>query len=370
MAHTVQDVMEALLSGVVVVDSQGCVDEINSVASRVTEQSRETALGRPIEDLVTADHAIAQLTRKVLSNGIPISLPEQRIERRSGEDAVVDIAVSPVFSEGRGPDGAVLVLRDRFANRRLEQLEAERERFIAFGRIAAGLAHEVKNPLGGIRGAGELLARRSETDKNRETADLIVRESTRIAKLVDDFMVFARVDELHLAPANIHRVLDAIIDLLSHDPLAQGIEIVRSFDPSLPEVLIDADRIHQVVLNLAQNALQAMEGGTGRLEFRTRMTLEHRIALETGRPLPTLAIWVIDDGRGMDPDELREAHTPFFTTRSGGTGLGLAVADYWAAQHLGSLDLESEKGVGTRARLTLPLRRPANNASPTEGDAS
>jgi len=363
MARNVQDVMEALLSGVVVLDASGCVDEINSVASRMLEQSRESAAGRPVEELVTRDHAIARLARKVLAVGTPISEPEQTIERRSGDDAVVDIAASPVFSSGPGADGVVLVLRDRLSNRRLEQLENERERFLSFGRIAAGLAHEVKNPLGGIRGAGELLVRRAANDKNRETAELIVRESTRIANLVDDFMVFARGDELRLAPENLHRILDGAIELLVHDPLASGVEIVRAYDPSLPDVVVDADRIHQIVLNLARNALQAMDEGSGRLEFRTRMTLEHRIALESGRPMPTVAIWVVDDGCGMDESELREAHLPFFTTRIGGTGLGLAVAEYWAAQHQGSLDLESEKGAGTRARLTLPLR-----TAPGRGD--
>jgi signal transduction histidine kinase len=89
------------------------------------------------------------------------------------------------------------------------------------------------------------------------------------------------------------------------------------------------------------------------------MTLDHRIALAEGRPLPTLAIWFEDTGRGMDADELRQATTPFFTTKSGGTGLGLAVAEYWVARHFGSLHLESEKGLGTRVRVTLPLRRPA-----------
>jgi signal transduction histidine kinase len=112
-----------------------------------------------------------------------------------------------------------------------------------------------------------------------------------------------------------------------------------------------------VFLNLARNARQALAPAGGTLTVTTRMTLDHRIALDEGRPLPTLAIWFEDSGRGMDPDELRQATTPFFTTRSGGTGLGLAVTEYWLARHHGSLHLESEKGLGTRVRVTLPLRR-------------
>jgi two-component system nitrogen regulation sensor histidine kinase GlnL len=351
-------VLEALRAGVVVVDRRGAVEELNSVACRLLEHSREAVLGRPVEVLVEPDHALARIARRVLARGIAISELEQRIERRGGEHAVVDIAVSPLFGEaGSAPDGAVLVLRDRSAERRLELLETERERFEAFGRIAAGLAHEIKNPLGGIRGAGELLASRAGDAKTREIAELVVRESARITRLVDELGVFARGDELRLVPTNVHRVLDGVLELVGHEPLAGACRITRSYDPSIPELLADPDRLTQVFLNLARNSLQAMAPGGGTLTVTTRMTLDHRIAIDEGRPLPTLAIWFQDTGRGMDPDELRQATTPFFTTRAGGTGLGLALAEYWAARHHGSLHLESEKGVGTRARVTLPLRR-------------
>jgi two-component system nitrogen regulation sensor histidine kinase GlnL len=312
-----------------------------------------------VERLVTPDHAVARLGRQVLASGLAISEAQQAVERRGGGDLVVDVAASPLLDGAGAVDGVVLVLRDRSAHRRLEQLEAERERFAAFGRIAAGLAHEIKNPLGGIRGAGELLARRAETAKSKETAELVVREATRIAALVDEFMVFAHGETLRLAPVNVHRVLDDVLALLALDPLAERVDVVREYDPSIPELLADADRLTQVFLNLARNALQAMEEKGGTLTITTRMTLDHRISLSPGRPVPTLGVWFTDTGRGMGGAELRQATTPFFTTRTGGTGLGLAVADYWVAQHQGTLSLESTPGQGTRVRVTLPLRRDA-----------
>jgi two-component system nitrogen regulation sensor histidine kinase GlnL len=352
-------VLEALRAGAVVIDRRGRVEELNSVASRLLEHSREAVLGRPVEALIEPGHALARIAREVLASGVAISELEQEIERRGGERSVVDLTASPLFAEaGASPDGVLVLLRDRSADRRLEQLEAERERFEAFGRIAAGLAHEIKNPLGGIRGAGELLAARAADAKTREIADLVVRESARITRLVDELGVFSRGDELRLAPTNVHQVLDGVLALLGHDPLAGASQVVRAYDPSIPELLADADRLTQVFLNLARNGLQAMADGGGSLTVTTRMTLDHRIAIEQGRRLPTLAVWFEDSGRGMDPEELRRATTPFFTTRSGGTGLGLALAEYWLARHHGSLHLESAKGVGTRARVTLPLRRP------------
>jgi two-component system nitrogen regulation sensor histidine kinase GlnL len=353
------DVLEAILAGVVVVGPAGRVEEVNSVACRLLGRSREAAVGCAIEELVPAGHEVARLARGVLARGAAISAANCELEPQRGERIPVDVSVSPLQAESGATQGAVVVLRDRSAHRRLEQLEGERERFDAFGRIAAGLAHEIKNPLGGIRGAGEILALRAADAKTKETATLIVREATRIAALVDDFMVFARRDQLRLAPANIHRILDGVLALLSHDPLGEAIAIEREYDPSLPEFAADADRLIQVFLNLMRNALQAMEGADGTLTVITRMTLDHRIALEDGKPLPTLAVFVRDTGRGMTPDQLRQATTPFFTARPGGTGLGLAVADYWVAQHRGTLHLESELGAGTTVRVTLPLRRPA-----------
>jgi two-component system nitrogen regulation sensor histidine kinase GlnL len=357
LTRSLGDVLEALLAGTVVVNQTGRVEELNSVACRLLEHSRESVLGHPVEDLVGSDHALARLARKVLASGVAISELEQPIERRGGEHAVVDVSASPLFGRGAMPDGVLLVLRDRRVERRLEQLEAERERFAAFGRIAAGLAHEIKNPLGGIRGAGELLAARASDAKTRATAELVVREAARITRLVDELGVFARRDELRLEPINVHRVLDGVLALLAHDPLAGSAAVVRSFDPSLPELLADADRLTQVFLNLTRNALQALGPAGGTLTVSTRMTLDHRIALSEGRPLPTLAVWIEDTGRGMDAEELRHATTPFYTTRADGSGLGLALAEYWVARHLGSLHLESEKGVGTRVRITLPVRR-------------
>ncbi len=359
MARELVDVLEALLSGVVLVNASGEVEEINSAASRMLGRSREAALGRPLSELAGPGHALCRLAEKALHDGGQVSAPGERLQAPGAAEAcVVDMSAAPLFSDGGAEGGALLVLRDRAAGgSRLEELEAERRRFLGLGRIAAGLAHEIKNPLGGIRGAGELLVMRAPDEKTRTVASLVVDESARIAKLVDDFMVFAREEKLKPAPVNVHRLLDSVLELLSHDPLCKEVRIERAYDPSLPEFLADGDRLIQVALNLARNALQAMAGGPGTLRVETRLVLTPRIALERGRPLPTLSIVFEDSGHGMNSEVLREARLPFFTTRSQGTGLGLAVADYWVAQHQGVLRLESREGTGTRAQITLPLRR-------------
>jgi two-component system nitrogen regulation sensor histidine kinase GlnL len=357
MARDLRDVLDAILAGVVVIDNEGTVEQVNTAACRILEHSAQAAVGLPVERLLGANHALARLGRKVLRSGSPSVENGQKIETRYHESLRVDVAASPLFDERGVLDGAVVVLRDRSAQRRLERFEAERERLATFGRIAAGLAHEVKNPLGGIRGAGELLSLRAKDAKTRETADLIVRESTRIANLVDDFTVLARGDRLRLGASNLHRIIDQVIDLLAHDPLSQRCGVQRRYDPSIPDLWVDADRLTQVFLNLIRNALQAMESGGGDLTVTTRMTIDHRLFTEPGGRAPTVAIWIRDTGPGMSGEVLRQATTPFFTSRSDGTGLGLSVAEYWISQHGGSLQIESTEGEGTAVRVNLPLRR-------------
>jgi nitrogen-specific signal transduction histidine kinase len=135
--------------------------------------------------------------------------------------------------------------------------------------------------------------------------------------------------------------------------------VERRFDPSIPELLADADRLTQVFLNLARNALQALEGRGGCLTITTRMSLDHPLPASAAEHAPTLVIEVKDDGTGIPPALLGRLATPFFTTRPGGTGLGLAVSRHWIARHGGTLRIESTPGEGTTVRVALPLRRAA-----------
>jgi two-component system nitrogen regulation sensor histidine kinase GlnL len=349
-------VLDALPDGVVVLDASGCVEQINAEASRILELSRESVAGRPVERLLGADHAVARLSREVLLGGGTSLESECPVPQRFGPALVIEVAAAPLFDDAGRCNGATLALRDRTLQQQLSHVVSERERLVAFGQTAAGIAHEVKNPLGGIRGAGELLALRAADSKTREAAELIVREADRITALVDDLMVFARGDALKLASVNLHQVLDDVLDLLAHDPIVGASRVQRRFDPSLPEILADADRLAQVFLNLARNALQAMEGG-GMLTISTRMTLGHRLAGGDGEPVATVLVELRDTGPGIPAGVLERLGTPFFTTRPGGTGLGLALSQHWIARHEGTLRLESAPGQGTLARVALPLRR-------------
>jgi len=355
-------VIDALMSGVVVVDGGGTVREMNGEACRILETSAESVRHQPVERALGPP--LAKRVRAVLASGRGRIDSEIRIERRyAAGPLVVELALSPIHDSAGGADGVVVELRDRSIQRELREAAFERDRMSAFGRIAAGLAHEVKNPLGGIRGAAEIVAKRSEDARFIRAAELVIRETDRIAGLLDDFMVLGHDGSLCLRSLNLHRVLDDVLDLNDLDPLSNGIRIERRYDPSIPELHGDRDRLAQVFHNLVRNALQAMAGGSGdRLEIRTHVDLDHPLASGDGSRRPAVSVEVIDGGPGIADDDRERIADPFFTTKETGTGLGLSIAQHWVGAHGGRLVLSSAEGEGTCARVTLPLRtsgRPA-----------
>jgi len=354
MSRNLETVLDAVLDGVVLLDGDGRIEFLNSEACRILESSLQAALGAPIASIIGEAHSISELSRIVLASGRPAIQREQPVERKLETDLVVDVEAAPLL-DGLTTTGVVLMLRDCTIQNNQRELLHHREALSSFGHIAAGIAHEVKNPLGGIRGAAEILLSRAAEDRSKRAADLIIREVDRIALLVEDFMVFTKGDELRLAQVNIHRVLDDVLALAMLDPIGRQVEVVREFDPSIPEFAGDADRLLQVFLNLTRNALQAMDGQDGELLISTRMTLDHRLSSSDGRRLPTLMVKLTDNGPGIDAETVDKLATPFFTTRIGGTGLGLAVARHWIARHEGTLRIESEPGHGTTVFVALPI---------------
>ncbi len=357
MPRQLQTILDAVLDGVVVLDCSAQVETLNAEACRILDSSSASAAGAPLEKLLGPDHAISTLARSVLRDGRPAIADEIAIERRFSEDLIVDGAVAPLFEEDGELGGVVIVLRDCTIQSSLRDAVSQREKLASYGHIAAGIAHEVKNPLSGIRGAAELLEARADDERSQKTASLIVREVDRISSLVDELMVFAKGEELNRQLTNIHRVLDAVLELIGVDPLSEKVSVERVYDPSIPELIADERRLTQVFLNLARNSLQALAGGSGTLTVRTRVSVDHRLPGTDGRLLPAVVIEFIDDGPGISPDDLKRLVTPFFTTKAQGTGLGLAVARHWASQHGGTLDIQSTEGVETTARVSLPLRQ-------------
>lgn len=356
MSQDLQGLFDALLEGVIVLDEQDGIEVLNAEAARLLGRANELPPGRSLPRTIGEDHPICRIVAQVRGAGRPSIHDEVELPRRFSDPVPVDVSVALLGDTHRDPRRIAISLRDRSAARSLREEISEQERQESWGDIAAGIAHEVKNPLGGIRGAAELLQLKAEDDRSRRTAALIVSEVDRISKLVDELMVFARGDELSLELLNIHRPLDAVLDLLELERGYERIEVRRRYDPSLPELYADPARLQQAFLNLARNAMQAMEETGGRLTLATGMTLEHRLVGPDGRPKPTIEVAVEDDGPGIPDADRSRLATPFFTTKRKGTGLGLSVSRHWIRRQGGRMRIESREGVGTRVVVHLPLR--------------
>jgi two-component system nitrogen regulation sensor histidine kinase GlnL len=353
-----EQVFEAILDGIVVIDERGRIERVNGAARRILGIAHTTVgplEGEPLESLRGAELFTRELHR-TLQEGISCVVHDLTLIRGADTETVIDIETVPLTRRDGSVGGAALVLRDETIGANLREAREAQLQDRVFGRMASGIAHEVKNPLGGIRGAAELLARHSDDKRSLRRAELIISEVDRIATLIDDFMAFTN-DRFRPSPVNIHRILDDVLAILEMDPLSDRVRFERRFDPSIPELLADGDRLRQVFLNIARNGIDAMRSAGGTLRVSTRLRLDHRIELEGGARVPGVLIDVEDDGCGI-PEHVREQiGTPFFTTKPGGTGLGLALSRHFVSRHGGSLQLRPRDPAGTRVRVMLPLRR-------------
>jgi len=255
-----------------------------------------------------------------------------------------------VFYAAIGLMTGVLIEREwRERERRvaLQRELARSERLSSLGQMAAGLAHEIRNPLGSIQGAAELLGDDAPAgSKKRELFDVLHKESKRLGAVVDDFLNFARPRPLALAPVDIASVVERAVSQMRIDADSRSIRIDARLDTHLPRVDADAEQLHQVFLNLLLNAIAASPD-SGRIEISGVQTAHASRAC--------VAITVRDWGHGIPADALARVYDPFFTTRESGTGLGLSISHTIISDHGGSIDIESAPGEGCAVCVTLPV---------------
>jgi two-component system nitrogen regulation sensor histidine kinase GlnL len=243
--------------------------------------------------------------------------------------------------------GVLIEMRAIDPQLRIARLEQARLQQEANRELLRNLAHEIKNPLGGIRGAAQLLEHELPRESLREYTQVIIKESDRLQSLMERLLTPHRVP--HFGAVNIHEVLERVRSLILAE--TPGVGLRRDYDVSLPEIRGDAEQLIQATLNIARNAVQAMHG-QGELVFRTRVA--RQITLESRRYQLGMRVEIIDDGPGI-PDDIRDQiFFPLVSGREGGSGLGLAVAQTLVSQNHGTLDCESRPG-RTVFSIFLPL---------------
>ena len=283
---------------------------------------------------------------KTLEAGTPVLNHEMRFQRRSKDAIPLMLTATPIKDEADDRLGAVVVIRDMSAIKHLEEQVQRAEKLAAVGRLAAGVAHEIRNPLSSIRGFAYLLGKRQrEESPEREYADVMVREIDRINHVVSDLLNFARPMKLEPEDICLADIIDHVVALVSADTKTQEIDVHVHHDRNCPRLFADPNQLSQAILNLILNAIHALEDG-GTIEVRAGRQ-------DKGEGL---VISVEDNGPGIMPDLQDKIFEPFTTTRERGVGLGLAMVRKIAENHNGSVHLESpppEKTHGTRFTLLL-----------------
>lgn len=281
---------------------------------------------------------------------------DKEINHRKKSGAIVPLALSitPIIGEDSTCQGAVIVMRDLREIKQLEEKVRRSEKLAAIGKLAAGVAHEIRNPLSSIRGFAQYL-RNAFKDKprEREYTETIVLEVDRINSVVTDLLTFARPMEAELIPTDLTELIEHAVRLVEEDALSLNIDIQTDIQ-DLSKIPLDANQMTQAILNLLLNALQAVKNG-GRIEVGAELNPSDSL----------LKIWVEDDGSGIAAEQKEKIFDPFFTTREKGTGLGLAIVHKIVENHSGEINLQSPlagKTRGCRFTITIPIKshRPAN----------
>jgi two-component system nitrogen regulation sensor histidine kinase GlnL len=345
-------VLASLLVGILAFGTDGRLIYVNSAAEALLGHSVRELLSRPRFEVLGETPWLDDLVDRA-THASGASLRDEGMLGSDGRSQVVAVA-SMLFDREGGRTGTVLALHDLGRRRLLESDEENRARTREIDRMLSNVAHELNNPLSGIRGAAQMLARKLEANPELASyGQMIVRQSDRMSELIRGLMKLEAPPPA-FEPVNIHRVLNEVILLLRTEAEARGVRVTTEFDPSLPEIVGREDQLQQLFLNILKNAVRIVPEHHGRVRLSTRM--ENTFYVETGaRRVRYIAVDVVDNGPGFDEETRRRVFTPFFSQSRGGHGLGLSIARNIAIAHGGRIQAENVTGGGARFRVNLPV---------------
>lgn len=347
--HCNRDILDNISTSIIALDSSLKVLALNSSGEDLLEFSEERSLGQAVNDLLLEPVELIEALQQVLDTGSPLSRRGTPLTLHSGREIHVDLMLTPAPTS----DENIALLVELQPVDRL--LKISREESLVHAQettqeMIRGLAHEIKNPLGGVRGAAQLLARELPDPDLAEYTNIIIREADRLRDLVDRLL--GPNQRLATEALNVHEIFEHVRDLIAAET-KNCVELARDYDPSLPDVQGDRGQLIQAVLNIVRNALQASQD-LDNCVITLRSRAQRQFTIGTKRHRLVCRLTIEDNGPGIPEDMLQTIFLPMVTGRADGTGLGLTIAQSIVTRHGGLLECRSEPGK-TRFTIYLPM---------------
>jgi two-component system sensor histidine kinase PilS (NtrC family) len=338
-------IVESIRSGVVTTDLHGRIYTFNAAAEEITGYTPASVRGQDASILFGALKEQIEESMSAARSGE--TSPRFECLTPDGLRLRLGFSIFPLSAESGETTGLVITFQDLTQVRTLEETARRQDRLAAVGRMAASIAHEIRNPLAAMRGSIQLLRSEMNGDSSQaELMEIVLRESDRLNRIITDYLTYARPRAHVLVNVDVSELLHETFTLLRNSPEIRAGHVLEEDLPETPVVAYaDAAQIRQVFWNLARNALQAMpDGGTLRAELQRKTTGRLRITFK-------------DTGRGMSPEQVDRLFEPFSSTTVGGTGLGLSIVYQISREHGGTINVLSREGHGTTITIELPGER-------------
>ncbi|MBL4761956.1 MAG: PAS domain-containing protein [Gammaproteobacteria bacterium] len=342
------NIYENLSTVIILLDKQLAISHINPAAEMLLETSIEHVTGKAIAKLIGLDHKFLTGLQNTLQSHHPFTELETGMAFLNGHKIIADCTVTPLANTEQPPEHLILEITPIDRHLRIAREEQLLSNQHASQLLVRGMAHEIKNPLSGLRGAAQLLERELNKPELKEYTDIIIKEADRLQNLMDRMLGSNALPQRE--NVNIHEVIEHVQQIVSAS-LTENVSLMRDYDPSIPLLFADKDQLIQATLNLVKNALQAINDN-GKITLRTRILLQHTIG--HSKHSLVASIEVIDDGPGVAEDMQESIFLPMVTSKATGTGLGLPLAQALINQHNGLIQCSSEPGKTTFCML-IPI---------------
>jgi len=358
-----RNIVQSLDSGLLTVDLNGKINFCNRTAEKILNLNGVGFQDISIYDLFPRINDVIQAVSKRKDQTVPLDYQryETLFAKSDGNKIHLGFSISPLTNPEGGSIGHTLIFQDITKFKEMEEQMKRVDKMAAVGLLAAGMAHEIRNPLASLSGSIQMLKSELVLDESQKNLmDITLRESERLNALITDFLLFAHPPQTHKMPWEISKLLNETIDLLTHSPpFHDGIHVIRPQPYEEIKAMIDSDQMKQVFWNLLINAAQAMSNG-GNIRVRiekekTRFGAGNVPWIFLSKGKEWIRISIADSGQGISPEEKEKIFEPFFTTKEGGTGLGLSIVHKIIENHNGVIKVESDVGKGSTFTIFLPV---------------